>query len=113
MFEVGAFDARAATELALLNRTVFADSDQKSGLDSSQKRKVDRQIVAICKVYGVTELYTDDKGLAHRSRLCGVTPISLLDVPIPETARQGNLNLEQHEELPEPDNDEQSPTKPA
>lgn len=105
VFEIGNFDARGAAELALINRGVFADDDGRNGNDTNQKRKVDRQIIAICKVYGVTELYTEDKGMANRARLCGITPISLSEVPIPDTARQGNLELEPHEELPEPEND--------
>lgn len=109
VFEIGNFDARGAAELALLNRGPFAVNDEKDKLEPYQKRKVDRQIVAICKVYGVAELYTDDIGLAKSARLCGITPISLSEVPIPETARQHSLELEPHEELPEPDNDSTQP----
>ena len=105
VFEIGNFDARGAAELALLNRGPFATNDEKDRLEPYQKRKVDRQIVAICKVYGVTELYTDDGGLAKCARLCGITPISLSEVLIPETAKQHLLELEPHEELPEPEND--------
>lgn len=110
VFEVGNFDARGAAELALLNRGVFADQDRANGNDTNQKRKVDRQIIAICKVYGMTELYTEDKGMANRARLFGITPVSLSEVPIPDTARQGKLELEPHEELPEPENDGQRST---
>ena len=110
VFEVGNFDARAAAELAWLNRGVFADSDSQNGAEPYQKRKVDRQIIAICKVYGVNELYTDDKGLANCARLCGVVPKSLSEIPVPETAKQGKLDLEPHEELPEPDDDDKKPT---
>ena len=94
------------SELALLNRGIFAASDNKDRMEPYQKRKVDRQIVAICKVYGVTELYTDDAGLARSARLCGITPISIADIPIPETARQGSLELEPHQDIPEPLNDD-------
>ena len=113
IFEIGNFDARGAAELALLNRGVFSAADARDNLDSHQKRKVDRQIIAICKVYGVSELYTDDKGMAARARLCGITPISLSEVPIPDTARQHSLELEQHEELPEPENDSTQPPSSA
>jgi predicted nucleic acid-binding protein len=113
VFEIGNFDARGAAELALLNRGVFAPADEKDKFDTHQKRKVDRQIIAICKVYGVSELYTDDKGMAARARLCGITPISLSEVPIPDTARQHSLELEPHEELPEPENDISQPSTAA
>lgn len=100
IFEIASFDARCATELALLNRDTFRHQDNVNGLDSYQKRKVDRQIVAICKVNGVTELYTDDNGLAARARLCGIAPTCIEDVAVPDSARQGSLQLEQHEEIP-------------
>jgi predicted nucleic acid-binding protein len=106
VFEVGNFDGRAAAELALLNRSTFLEQDERHKLDTYQKRKVDRQIVAICKVYGVTEIYTDDGGLANRSLLCGITPVSISEVPIPDSARQGKLSLDEHEPIPEPDDGE-------
>lgn len=113
VFEVASFDARAAMELAFLNRGVFSKEDTDNAAEPYQKRKVDRQIIAICKVAGVIEVYTDDKGLAKRARLCGIEPISISDCPIPESSRQHSLGLElvRHEELPEsePDDDEASP----
>lgn len=108
LFEIGNFDARCAAELALLNRGIFLTMDDQNGAEPYQKRKVDRQIIAICKVYGTTEIYTDDKGLSKAAGLCGITPVSLSEIPIPETARQGNLALEPHEELPEPEDDNES-----
>lgn len=105
VFEIGNFDARAAAELALLNRDTFLHHDQKHKLEPYQKRKVDRQIIAICKVYGVSEVYTDDQGLAKRARMCGITPLAIADVPIPDSARQGNLELEPHDPIPEPDDE--------
>jgi predicted nucleic acid-binding protein len=103
VFEIGNFDARCAAELALLNRDTFKHHDDKNDAQPYQKLKVDRQIIAICKVYGVTEIYTDDKGLANRARMCGITPIAIADIPIPDSVRQGELELEPHEVIPEPD----------
>jgi hypothetical protein len=74
-------------------------------LEPYQKRKVDRQIIAICNVYGVSELYTDDRGLANSARLCGITPISLVEIPVPESARQHVLQLARHDDLPESEDD--------
>ena len=105
VFEIGSFDARCAQELALLNRSVFLSTDEKDKKEPYQKRKVDRQIIAICKVNGVTELYSDDFGLSNIARLCGVTPVGLHEIPIPESAKQGSLNLQPHEDLPEPENE--------
>jgi predicted nucleic acid-binding protein len=106
IFEIGVFDARGAAELALLNRDTFHHQDQKTGAEPYQKRKVDRQIVAICKVYGVTELYTDDKDLAKRALLCGITPLRISDCAIPDSARQTSLQLEHHEEIPKAEDDD-------
>lgn len=102
VFEIGNFDARCAAELALLNRDTFKHHDNKNKAEPYQKRKVDRQIIAIAKVYGATEIYTDDDGLAKRARMCGITPISISEIPIPETAKQMPLDLEPHEPIPEP-----------
>lgn len=103
VFEIGNFDARGAAELALLNRDTFLLHDKKNGAEPYQKLKVDRQIIAICKVYGVAEIYTDDTGLANRARMCGITPIAIGDIPIPDSAKQGELELEPHEAIPEPE----------
>lgn len=100
VFEVGNFDARCAAELALLNRDTFKAHDDREKLEPYQKRKVDRQIIAICKAYGVTELYTDDRGLSSRARMCGITPISICEIAIPDSARQGEFQLEQHDPIP-------------
>jgi hypothetical protein len=108
VFEIGNFDARGASELALLNRDTFHHLDKLNDAEPYQKRKVDRQIIAICRVYDVTELYTDDKKLTKRAQLCGITPVCISDCPIPAKARQGNLNLEQHEEIPRSEDHESS-----
>lgn len=103
LFEVASFDARCAAELALLNRDTFRIGDTRDRAEPYQKVKVDRQIIAICRVSNVTELYTDDRSLANRARLCGITPIRIAEVPIPESELQTKLALEPHEEIPEAD----------
>ncbi|KQX26089.1 MULTISPECIES: PIN domain-containing protein [unclassified Sphingomonas] len=103
VFEIGNFDARCAAELALLNRDTFAAHDNKHKAEPYQKRKVDRQIIAICKVYGASEIYTDDDGLAKRARMCGITPISISEVPIPDSAREPQFDLEPHDPIPDSD----------
>jgi len=107
VFEIGNFDARCAAELALLNRDTFKAHDDRDKSEPYQKRKVDRQIIAICKVYGVTEIYTDDRGLANRARMCGITPIGIGEVPIPDSRRQGEFELEQHDAIPEAEDAQQ------
>lgn len=104
LFEVASFDARCAAELALLNRDAFRFNDAKDGLEPYQKVKVDRQIIAICRVHAVTELYTDDGGLAKRARIVGITPIGLAELSVPEI--QPELKLEPHPEIPKADNED-------
>lgn len=106
VFEVASFDARAAMELAFLNRGIFKKLDDDNKAEPYQKRKVDRQIIAICKVLGGSEIYTDDKGLANRAKLCGMTAISISECPIPEQSRQMGLDLQQHEVIPEAEDDD-------
>lgn len=106
VFEVAPLDEKAAMELAFLNRDAFAASDQKNKLQPYQKVKVDRQILAICKVAGCGTLYTDDKSLIATAKLCEIETVRLCDLPIPESARQHSLDLEPHEELPEIEDDE-------
>lgn len=101
VFEVGNFDARCAAELALLNRGEFQQQDNQNHAEPYQKRKVDRQIIAITKVYGASEIYTDDSGLAKRALICGITPISIAEVALPEAAKQIPLALEPHDPIPE------------
>lgn len=106
VFEVVPLDEKAAVELAFLNRDVFSTGDKKNKAQAYQKVKVDRQILAICKVAGCDTLYTDDKGLIASAKLCGITTVRLCDLPIPESARQHQLDLDPHEELPEIEDDE-------
>lgn len=105
LFEVRAFDELAAIELAFLNRDVFAKQDAQNRLESWQKIKIDRQILAICRVAQCTLLHTDDKGMIASAAKCGLPTKRIADLPIPDTAKQINLDLEPHEELPEPEPD--------
>lgn len=106
VFEVVPLDEKAAVELAFLNRDVFVTGDKKNKFQPYQKLKVDRQILAICKVAGCDTLYTDDKNMIATAKLCGIATVRLCDLPIPESARQGNLDLDQHDELPESEDEE-------
>lgn len=105
MFEVRPLDEVAAIELAFLNRDVFAAGDRKNKLQPYQKIKVDRQILAICKTAGCDTLYTDDNSLIACAKLCGIETVRLSDLPIPDSARQPELDLEPHDELPEMEDD--------
>jgi hypothetical protein len=103
LFELAAFDSRCAIELALLNRDVFKNSDPRVVEEPYQKVKFDRQIVAIFKVSGVESVYTDDAGLANRARLCGMSPITTAELPLPAEDRQMQIEFSAPDEIPEPE----------
>lgn len=105
LFEVASFDIRCAIELAYLNRSVFADSDQRNRAEAYQKIKIDRQILAIFRVAGVETIYTDDVGLARRARLCNMTPVMTAELELPETERQLKITFEGNDDIPEPSDD--------
>lgn len=102
LFEIAAFDSRCAIELALLNRDVFATHDPKTPEEAYQKVKIDRQIIAILKVAGVEFIYTDDAGMAKRARLCGITPVSTAELPLPPDDKQLQIDFPATDDIPEP-----------
>lgn len=105
LFEEAAFDTRCAIELAFLNRDIFGPDDRKNRFEPYQKIKVDRQILAVFKVSGVERVYTDDGGLAGRLRLCGMTPVSTSELPLPPEDLQMQLEFKAADDIPEPEQD--------
>lgn len=105
IFEVKAFDEVAAIELAFLNRDVFGKQDKTNKVETRQKVKVDRQILAVCKVANCETLYTDDANLRNRAEMCGIKAVGIGEIPIPDSARQIEMDLEQHDDIPEAGND--------
>lgn len=105
IFEVRPFDEVAAIELAFLNRDVFGKQDQTNKVETRQKVKVDRQILAVCRVADCETIYTDDGNLRNRAEMCGMKALGIGDIPIPESARQLPLDLEPHDDIPEAGND--------
>jgi hypothetical protein len=102
LFELASFDPRCAIELAYLNRGIFAAQDAKNVSESYQKIKVDRQIIAVFKVAGVEDVYTDDQGMVKRARLCGMNPIMTAQLPLPTEARQLVIRYDAPDDIPEP-----------
>src|SRR5262245_61917353 len=61
VFSIEPFDTLAALEVAAMSREALAGGNKKANLKAPwQKVKYDRQIVAIAKVHGATEIYSDD-----------------------------------------------------
>lgn len=109
VFEVRSFDEVAAVELAFLNRDIFGSLDQKNGLEPWQKMKVDRQIIAVAKVADCERIATEDDGLGNRARLCDIEPLKIIDLPIPDSSKQGALQFEDHEEIPNAETETAAP----
>lgn len=90
--QIEAFGARAAVELADLNRTAIATGDKKGGSGESwQKVKFDRQIVAIAKVAGAEVLYTDDDNQTKFAEAAGLRVIHTWDLELSDQHAQLNL----------------------
>jgi predicted nucleic acid-binding protein len=111
IFEVKPFDEVAAIELAFLNRDVFGKQDRVNKVENRQKVKVDRQILAVCKVADCGTIYTDDANLRNRAEMCGMKAVGIADIPIPDSAKQIEMDLEPHDDIPAAgaDGDEQNP----
>ena len=52
--------------------------------------------MAIAKVCGATEIYSDDADMVGIAKGVGIKVIGLADLPLPEEERQGKLQLEGH-----------------
>ncbi|MGH9904795.1 MAG: hypothetical protein ACRD8U_04315 [Pyrinomonadaceae bacterium] len=92
-FVVGAFDQRAAIELALLN-----DPDLNAGVVLDDKTtwakiKFDRQIVSIAKVHGVSCIYAGDNGLATCARANGIRAVMTWELPEPPEAPEDKQDV--------------------
>lgn len=105
--EVAPFDRKAATECALLEaashgRATQAAANGKSAAaakkdgsnGSRQKVKVDRQIVAIAKACGARAIVSGDDGVRAAALRAGVQPMTIQELPLPDSARQHKLPLE-------------------
>ena len=84
VFGIEAFDVRAAIELAEITRKALQSGDKREGsAEPYQKIKLDRQIVAICKVQGVRTLYTSDRNLEVFAMRAGLSVIRVDNLPLP------------------------------
>jgi predicted nucleic acid-binding protein len=94
-FRVAPFDTRAAIELAqMTNASLTTARERREAVTATAaKIKFDRQIVAIAKVAGATAIYSDDGELIAFAEANGIKCIRVVDLPIPESARQHQLPL--------------------
>jgi predicted nucleic acid-binding protein len=87
-FQIKPFDEKAAVELA---ETLLASAGRKRGKGAVSKMKVtfDRQIVAVAKAHGATEMYSDDKEVRDFSEECGIEAYGFADLKL--SPKQGKL----------------------
>ncbi len=91
VFVVEPFDLKAAIEAAASQRKAMEAGNKRSGaVGPWQKVKVDRQIVAIAKVHGVDELYTDDD-VSRLAETDGIRVKGVADLPLPPVDPQPPL----------------------
>lgn len=86
------FDTRAAIEFACMTREAIDAGDKKDGsMESWAKVKFDRQIIAIARVEGAQEIYTDDAGLRRFAQRFGFKVVGIVDLPLPPEDPQIDL----------------------
>lgn len=90
-FLIGAFDQRAAIELALLTDSDLARGKALTDKQTKAKLRFDRQIIAIAKVQGADCIYTTDGGLATTARANGLRAVMTWELPLPPKDPQLNL----------------------
>lgn len=98
VFRIEPFDLRAAIEVAAMSRDAVASGNKRGKSDATwAKVKYDRQIVAICKVHGVTTLYSDDGDIRNLGGQAKIQVVSVADLPLPPQKAQLELLEYAHE----------------
>jgi len=94
VFQIEAFDERAAIEVAAMTRIAIDQNDKRAGSpDTWAKVKFDRQIVAIARVHSASTIYTDDEGLKTIAEGQGIDVVGLADLPLPPKNAQGEFDF--------------------
>lgn len=94
VFQITPFDTRAAIEVAAMTRAARGKGKKRGSSNASwQKVKYDRQIVAIAKLAGATEIYSDDADIRAIAAEVNIPVKGLADLPLPPENPQTELNL--------------------
>lgn len=83
------FDTLAAVECAALAR----DRASRVSTAPRAKAKFDEQIVAIAKLHGAVEIYSDDSDI-RKLAPSEIAVIGIAELPLPPEAAQGSFNLD-------------------
>lgn len=84
VFDVAAFDAVEAIELAAMTREAMSAREKREGLSREAtwaKIKYDRQIIAIAKVRQATTIFTDDGDIKTFGERAGLKVVALHELP--------------------------------
>jgi len=92
-FKIAPFDGRAAMECALLLDAALSGGDKRGQTKTWAKAKFDWQIVAIAKVANAHTVYSEDGDIARIGKRHGLAVIKTDDLPLPDSARQAELDL--------------------
>lgn len=89
------FDTLAAAELAAmyLHETSLSSARRNDikNVDTKTRLKFDRQIVAIAKAHGASEILSDDGGVKTFGELHGIKVTQTWELPLPELPAQATL----------------------
>ena len=89
VFQVEAFDVRAAVELSIMTAKALEAGDKRAGSTASMaKIKFDRQIVAIARANGAAAIYTNDANLTRFASKQHIDTVALWDLTLPPEDRQ-------------------------
>ena len=83
------FDTVAAVEAAASTHAAIERGNKKSGATGKwQCVKTDRQIVAVGKQHGATQIYSNDRDMRQIAGVSGLNVISVWELPLPPPTDQ-------------------------
>jgi hypothetical protein len=89
VFYMAPFDQKAAVECALaLDRDRSAGDKRGGAAGTWAKIKFDHQIVAIAKVNGVRQIYTEDSTVQRLAKRAGIPALGAADIQLPDSEKQ-------------------------
>lgn len=84
VFRIEPFGTVAAVEAAAATHAAMARNDKKSGATGPwQCVKADRQIVAVAKQHGATEIYSNDSDMRKIASASGIKVVAVWELPLP------------------------------
>lgn len=92
VFEIAAFDERAAIELSIMTGSAIAAGDKKAGSNATvAKVKFDRQIVSIGRVHNATTVFSGDVNLRKFAVANGMKVVGIWELELPSKDAQTTI----------------------